>query len=157
MARYVATAVFGVLVGVLGGAACGIRAQDVELDDAQAAVEAGVDALELKGAALTVGSTTRAYAISEGLIPSPLPKPPPEPDWIDRLISCLAWAESRNTPSAHNPRSGASGLLQFLPSTWRSTPYGHLSIWDASAQRQAGRWMIQQGRLYEWVTWRTCA
>ena len=160
MARNVVLVAFGIVVGALGGAACGIHAQDTdaqaELELAQAAFEAGVDPTDLLGAAHTVGLSPRGYAIAHGLIPSPNPAPPPR-DGIDVLLDCLAWAESRNTPSARNPSSGASGLLQFLPSTWRSTPYGNLSIWDASAQRLAGRWMIQQGRLREWVTWRQCA
>ena len=53
-------------------------------------------------------------------------------------------------PRAYNP-SGASGLFQFLPSTWASTPYGRLSIWSPYASALAAGWMHQQGRGGEWV------
>jgi hypothetical protein len=52
--------------------------------------------------------------------------------------------------SAHNP-SGASGLFQFLPSTWATTPYAQLSIWSPYASALAAGWMHQQGRGGEWV------
>jgi len=73
-------------------------------------------------------------------------------DAIDRRLDCIAHFESRNDPLARNRSSGASGLLQFLPSTWRTTPQGRagLSIWDAAAQRAAGRYMINAGRIREW-------
>lgn len=135
MARLAVGMVFGVVIGVLGGAACGIRADDLTSSDiAEAAPEA-------------------EEAQPEVVIA------PPARDWVDRILDCLARYESQNSPSAYNRSSGASGLLQFLPSTWRSTPQGRagLSIWDASAQRAAGRYMILAGRGREWTTWRLCA
>jgi len=74
----------------------------------------------------------------------------PQRDAIDRRLDCIAWFESRNYPLAYNRTSGASGLLQFLPSTWRTTPQARLSIWDPVAQRAAGRYMIEAGRVREW-------
>lgn len=62
-----------------------------------------------------------------------------------RKASC----ESHLWPWAHNP-SGASGLFQFLPSTWRSTPYGGFSIWNPLAQALAAGWMHRVGRGNEW-------
>ena len=47
-----------------------------------------------------------------------------------------AWCESRDDPRAQNA-SGASGLFQFLPSTFRSTPYGRLSVWSPYANALA--------------------
>jgi hypothetical protein len=83
----------------------------------------------------------------------------PEPDSVDRVIDCLAWYESRGDPTAVNRSSGAAGPLQFLLSTWLSTPQGQagLSRYDPAAARAAARWMIDQGRLHEWSTWRLCA
>jgi hypothetical protein len=66
------------------------------------------------------------------------------------LLWSLARCESHLWPYAHNP-SGASGLLQFLPSTFASTPYRHLSIWSPYANAMAGGWMIAHGRRGEWV------
>jgi hypothetical protein len=61
-----------------------------------------------------------------------------------------ARCESHLWRYAHNP-SGASGLLQFLPSTWRSTPYGRFSVYDPYANALAAGWMHAQGRGGEWV------
>lgn len=62
----------------------------------------------------------------------------------------LARCESNLNRLAHNP-SGASGLFQFLPSTWAGTPYGSHSIWSARWQGLATGWMLSQGRRGEWV------
>lgn len=67
--------------------------------------------------------------------------------WALRVAKC----ESGYNPAAHNP-SGASGLFQFLPSTFASTPIGKAggSIWDPVASAQAAAWMYSQGRQNEW-------
>jgi len=53
------------------------------------------------------------------------------------------------SPTAHNA-SGASGLFQFLPSTWASTPFARFSIWSPYANALAAGWMHEQGRGSEW-------
>jgi hypothetical protein len=45
----------------------------------------------------------------------------------------------------------ATGLFQFLPSTWRSTPYGHLNIFDPVVNALATGWMWTNGRRGEWA------
>jgi hypothetical protein len=52
---------------------------------------------------------------------------------------------------AYNSSSGASGLFQFLPSTWRSTPYARLSVWSPYANALAAGWMHDRGRGGEWA------
>lgn len=52
---------------------------------------------------------------------------------------------------AYNPGSQASGLFQFLPSTWASTPYGRFSVWSAYANALAAGWMHAHGRGGEWA------
>ena len=42
------------------------------------------------------------------------------------FLACVAWRESRDTPTAVNPSSGAGGLFQFLPSTWSALGYSGL-------------------------------
>ncbi len=71
---------------------------------------------------------------------------------------CSAWAiikhESWMTADpahAKNPSSTASGLYQFLTSTFASTPYGRFSIWSPYAQSLAAGWMHQAGRGGEWA------
>ncbi len=44
-----------------------------------------------------------------------------QPDDIDRAL-CLMSYESGGNPDAYNSSSGASGLMQFIPSTWRKIP-----------------------------------
>jgi len=61
-----------------------------------------------------------------------------------------AWCESRMNPWARNP-SGASGLFQFLPSTWWSTPYGNRSVFSAKWNALGAGWMHAVGRGGEWV------
>jgi hypothetical protein len=61
-----------------------------------------------------------------------------------------ARCESGLSSSARNP-SGASGLFQFLPSTWATTPFARLSIWSPYASALAAGWMHQRGRGGEWV------
>jgi Transglycosylase-like domain len=53
-------------------------------------------------------------------------------------------------PGARNPGSGAAGLFQFLPSTWRSTPFGVFSVWSPYANALAAGWMHAHGRGNEW-------
>lgn len=62
----------------------------------------------------------------------------------------MAYCESRFNWRAYNP-SGASGLFQFMPGTWGTTPYGHRSIWNPRYQALAWGWMLAQGRRGEWV------
>lgn len=55
------------------------------------------------------------------------------------------------SPFAYNRTSRASGLMQFLPSTWRTTPYARFSIFDPYANALAGAWMHRVGRGREWA------
>lgn len=44
----------------------------------------------------------------------------------------------------------AAGLLQFLPSTWRTTPFAGFSIFSPYANALAAGWMNTHGRGGEW-------
>ena len=68
-------------------------------------------------------------------------------DWGLRIAKC----ESGYNPHAVNP-SGASGLFQFMPSTFAKSPPGRAggSIWDPVANSQAAAWVYSQGRQGEW-------
>jgi len=70
--------------------------------------------------------------------------------------SCLtlwrrAQCESGVTAHAYNRQSHASGLFQFLPATFASTPFGRFSIWSPYANALAAGWMNANGRGGEWV------
>jgi soluble lytic murein transglycosylase-like protein len=71
---------------------------------------------------------------------------------VDRwMLRRKAWCESRNDPRAVNAQTGASGLFQFLPSTWQRTPYRRRSIWSAEWNAMAAAWMHHMGRGGEWA------
>ena len=63
----------------------------------------------------------------------------------------LARCESGLNPRARNLSSAASGLLQFLPSTWATTPYAGFDMFSAHASALAAGWMLAHGRRNEWV------
>ena len=60
-------------------------------------------------------------------------------DWGLRVAAC----ESGYNPNAYNP-GGPSGVFQFMPGTFRATPYGNQSIFDAAANVNAAAWYFQQ-------------
>ena len=59
-------------------------------------------------------------------------------DWGLRVAAC----ESGYNPNAYNP-GGPSGVFQFMPGTFRGTPYGSQNIFDASANVNAAAWYYQ--------------
>jgi len=65
----------------------------------------------------------------------------------------VAWCESRYDPGAYNRWSGASGLYQFLPTTWRNTPQGRagLSPFDPYANAEAAAWLYRVGGPGHWA------
>jgi hypothetical protein len=61
-----------------------------------------------------------------------------------------AFCESRMNPLASNGE--AFGILQFLGSTWLSTPFARFSYWSPYASALAGGWMMGPAhRSSEWV------
>lgn len=63
----------------------------------------------------------------------------------------VARCESLLDPNAFNHSSAASGLFQFLPGTWATTPFANESIFDAVSNANAAAWMWSVGRRNEWV------
>lgn len=71
---------------------------------------------------------------------------------VDRAtLERKARCESVNFTDFYNESSGASNVFQFLPSTWRTTPFARFSIFDPVAAALAGAWMHDVGRGGEWV------
>jgi hypothetical protein len=75
------------------------------------------------------------------------------PDFTEGRAWKIIGVESKGNPNAKNPHSTASGLFQFLTSTFASTPYGRagMSIWSPCASALAAGWMHQNGRGGEWA------
>ena len=62
----------------------------------------------------------------------------------------VAWCESRYHPNSVNSSSGASGLFQFLPSTWAFTPEHTLSPFDPVANSNAAAWLYSRDGPSQW-------
>jgi hypothetical protein len=154
MARHVVASVM--VLSSLLGLAKPVIAADPDPDDVVAlADEAGVDQVDLLAAANATGLSPRTYLYAVGELerPRPMVLPPPLNAAIEARLDCIQAYESHGYAGAVNHSSGASGLFQFLPSTWRTTPQGRsgLSVFDPVAARSAARWMLSQGRAREWV------
>ena len=75
------------------------------------------------------------------------------PAFSEARAWCIIRHESGGNPYAKNRSSTASGLYQFLTSTFASTPYGRagMSIWSPYAQSLAAGYMHSVGRGREWA------
>lgn len=62
----------------------------------------------------------------------------------------VAYCESRYNPLAVNRSSGASGLFQFMPSTWNANFPGQ-NIWDPYAQSRGALVFYNAGRQSAWT------
>jgi len=67
-------------------------------------------------------------------------------DWAVRLAQC----ESGLNPYAFNRSSAASGLFQFLPSTWAGTPWHAQSPFDAASNAAAAAWLYRRSGAGQW-------
>ena len=71
----------------------------------------------------------------------------------DQLLR-VAYCESRYNPGAYNASSGASGLFQFMPSTWAANSvragYAGASVWDPVANANVAAWMFARGQAGQW-------
>ena len=63
----------------------------------------------------------------------------------------VAQCESGLDPYNVTPPYNASGLFQFLPGTWASTPYAGQDIFNPVSNAFATGWMWSVGRRGEWV------
>jgi hypothetical protein len=151
---FVAGALFGAVVATVLGAAAGLHADGAAEDVAHAAELAGVDVQDLQGAVNSVGVDPYTYLRSTGELPPLPPQSYTSQSYTSQSsarAACIISHESQNNPRAVNPRSGASGLGQFLSSTWKTTPQGRagLSVFDPAANRAAVEYMLAAGRAGE--------
>jgi len=96
-------------------------------------------------------------------------KPAPAPADIESVIRAaaaawgadanqllrVAWCESRYNPLAYNARSGASGLFQFIPTTWAANSvragYAGASAFDPVANANVAAYMFGSGQAWQWA------
>lgn len=78
---------------------------------------------------------------------------------VDEALHIM-WCESHGDPDAYNPYSGASGLFQFIPSTWASASvsagYAGASAFDPEANTASAAWLAGEYErlgLYYWQPW----
>jgi len=74
--------------------------------------------------------------------------------WDGTKASLLDFKPTRAVNRTAIGNEHATGLFQFLPSTFRSTPFGRYNILSAYAQAMAAGWMHAHGRGAEWSTCR---
>ena len=79
----------------------------------------------------------------------------PQGQTVVTQAMCVARLESGFNPDAYNPASGASGVFQFIPSTWAALSpaagWGGASVFDADANVGVAAWTVDQ---YGWSNWR---
>ncbi len=113
----------------------------------------------------TAWAHVSGYMFADLLVPELSSDVPSDQQWIVDIIYAaadrygqpredmlrVAQCESHLDPNAVNPVSGTSGLFQFRPSTWATTPYADQDIFDATANANAAAWMWSVGRRNEWA------
>jgi hypothetical protein len=74
--------------------------------------------------------------------------------WAAPALKRIAWCESRWFPGAYNRRSGASGLFQFIPSTWayasRMAGFAGESPFAPVANVFSAAWLYRVGGPRHW-------
>jgi hypothetical protein len=113
-------------------------------------------------------TTTTAVPTTTTTAP-PQAEPPPagveqwrglvEAHWPAAIVDDALWVidcESGGDPNAYNPASGASGLFQFVPSTWLSASeeagWGGADVFDPEPNIAVAAWLYA---AYEtpWASW----
>jgi hypothetical protein len=107
--------------------------------DAIAAAQAQTTAVAAQAAAISARSNHAAPPpyIAKIINDAFSPLGPAAVQWAINVAYC----ESRYHPNSVNSTSGASGLFQFLPSTWGGTPWASQSPFDPVANAQAAAWL----------------
>jgi soluble lytic murein transglycosylase-like protein len=130
------------------------KAQQAELAVAQAqeaaAAAAAVAAAKPAAPVAPPVAAPKTVAVSAGYVQDLIrqafaPQGQAAVDWGLRVAAC----ESGYNPNAQNA-SGASGVFQFMPGTWKGTPYGNQNIFDASANVNAAAWYYQKNGGGAW-------
>jgi hypothetical protein len=151
VARFAVGAVFGVVVGIVAGAALGIRAQPSD-DIEAAAAEAGVDPTELRGALNTTQMAAPEYLIAVGHLEPPVP---PVAAALRARVACIEAKESGGANVWNRSGSGAGGVLQYMPGTFargaREMGHPEWSLWNPDQARAVAAHDLALGRRGQWT------
>lgn len=143
-----------VVVSFLLGHARPVSAQEDEAI-AALAVEAGVDEVELRGAANTTQLTPRQYLAVVGEYPKLVPPSMPSSGPLTARVACIEAKESGGANVANTRGSGAVGVLQYLPATFAShaREMGHpeWSPWVPEHARAVAAHDLSLGRRAQWT------
>jgi hypothetical protein len=150
-----------VLIVVFAASATARAETEVPPEVTSAAVQAGVDELDLLGAVVTTGLGPFEYLYDVGELQRPRPSTPPLVGAVARA-DCIISKESggRDVPNAQG--SPARGPGQYFPGTWEShvalyrqgTGYaGPLSLHSLQDVRRVMAWILQHypGSRSAWV------
>lgn len=81
---------------------------------------------------------------------------PPQGTLAERIIAC----ESGNNPLAKNHLSSASGLGQFLTSTWKNYSIKHWGevrdVFNAEDNRELVNWVVENYGTNDWIPSKFC-
>jgi hypothetical protein len=134
-------------------------AQMAQVQAWSAELKQGLDEYQAKQAALAAAQAQAAAIAARSNHPGPpadiakditdafSPLGPAAVQWAMNV----AWCESRYHPNSVNSDSGASGLFQFLPSTWSGTPYASYSPFDPRINALAAAWLYSRYGPGRWV------
>jgi hypothetical protein len=119
----------------------------VELE-AQRIQQAGLQAAPAPGTAASAPAAPIAAggSIQQIILDAFAPLGAGAQQWALRVAKC----ESGYNPNAVNRGSGAAGLFQFMPSTWRSMPQGGQSVFNPVANAQAAAVLYQRSGPNQW-------
>lgn len=116
----------------------------------------GLDAQAAGAPATTTPTTPREAGALKRVTPKPWTPPatvaPVAAIPVSGIWACIVFHESRGNPTAVNPRSGASGLVGFLDSTWHA-----MGMTGKASQYPAATQMAVAYRLEAkagWSPWR---
>jgi hypothetical protein len=134
-------------------------AQMAQVQAWSAELKQGLDEYQAKQEALAAAQAEAAAIAARSNHPAPpadiakditdafSPLGPAAVEWAMNV----AWCESRYHPNSVNSSSGASGLFQFLPSTWAFTPYASYSPFDPRYNALAAAWLYHRDGPSQWV------
>ena len=153
MARLAIGICIGLGLGVIVAAAVGIHAAEQPEPDettVKAAADAGVDPIDLLGAVVTTGLDPYSYLYAVGHLTLPTLVVP-----SNSRVACIEAKESGGANIANRRGSGAVGVMQYMPSTFRAhaAEMGHpeWSPWNPAQARAVAAHDLALGRRAQWT------